>query len=52
MKHEQPEHFQENDTANVLKTAREDQIKRLLQDIGFLPHQPDDAVNGQCHDQV
>ncbi|WVX50992.1 hypothetical protein ROLI_040930 [Roseobacter fucihabitans] len=50
MKHEQPDHFVENDIRQTLKTAREDQIKRLLQDIGFIPNAKDDETMRKPHD--
>lgn len=36
-KHEQSDHFGTSSGNQVLQNAREDQIRRLLQDIWFLP---------------
>lgn len=37
MKHEQNHPFDENVSSEVVQTARQEQIIRLLQDIGFVP---------------
>jgi hypothetical protein len=36
MKHEQPDHFDSSDIHEVVRSARPDQILRLLRDIGRL----------------
>lgn len=50
MKHEQPEHFVETDIEQMLKNARQDRIKRLLQDIGFIARRQDDCAMKENHD--
>lgn len=41
MKHEQPDHFEQNDIREVVARARPEQILRLLQDIGSRPQARD-----------
>ncbi|MFK7878441.1 hypothetical protein [Roseobacter sp.] len=52
MKHEQPDHFAETDPQNKVNQPREDQIMRVLQDIGFLPRHLDADIKGGSDDKV
>lgn len=52
MKHELSEHFDDSSENHVLQNARADQIRRLLQDIGFLPRNADPEAPGEYNDKA
>lgn len=52
MTHKQSKRFNESNATHGLEHVREDQIKRLLQDIGFLPNRGGLQAQDTSHDQT
>ncbi len=51
MKHEHQDHFLKSEIDQKLRTARADQIKRLLKDIGFLPRTAEPSTVGNPNEE-